>query len=749
MLWLLLIGLRLIGAEPAAPAAQTIRVAAVQAQARTVDFRLKPAEALARVDENLTALELIVDRAGQAKCHAVALPEDTLGLLNWLGMNEASRAEFLPMAVQRMLDRLGRRAAKHQLYLVVCSDHLETDGSIYNTSFLLGPDGKELGRYHKTCLTWSESGSRKRGTQFPVFNTPTLGTVGMLICYDLVMPETARCLALQGADIIFFPTMGGAAIGDEDIGVQALRVRAVENFVWLVVAHRGRGALIISPQGKIVAQAEGPDGMAIADIDPRGGREGGDSGNWQLDMRARLFRERNPAAFSQLTDPHAPVLDKVPIGLTREEAGNIMARMLTVGEEEFRQARTLERAGKVPEAVAAFEILRTQYRDSWIDRAAASQLKQLRGEPTPPRASREESLATKSSAERMAAAQRTLQPFFEPPAEFSGDLGNYRSPLLFNDGTPVKRPAEWPWRRAELLRQWHQLMGEWPNVIDQPKMEILSESRRENFIQQRVRIEIAPGQTGEGWLLLPDAPGPHPAALVVYYEPETSVGLNSEQSHRDFGRQLAQRGFVTLSIGTPGGNAWKPDLGQAPCQPLSFHAYVAANCWQVLARLPQVDRDRIGVVGHSYGGKWALFAAALWEKFACVAVSDPGIVFDEARSNVNYWEPWYLGLDPAHTRKPGLPTAENPRTGAYAKMLATGRDLHELHALIAPRPFLVSGGAEDLLSRWPALNHTRAVNQYLGYTNRVALTHREKHDPNEISNAQLCAFFEYFLTPER
>jgi predicted amidohydrolase len=72
-----------------------------------------------------------------------------------------------------------------------------------------------------------------------------------------VVPETARCLGLQGADIIFFPTMGGAAIGDDDIGMQALRVRAAENFIWLVVAQRGSGAMVISPQGKIVAQAEG------------------------------------------------------------------------------------------------------------------------------------------------------------------------------------------------------------------------------------------------------------------------------------------------------------------------------------------------------------------------------------------------------------------------------------------------------------------------------------------------------------
>jgi pimeloyl-ACP methyl ester carboxylesterase len=342
-------------------------------------------------------------------------------------------------------------------------------------------------------------------------------------------------------------------------------------------------------------------------------------------------------------------------------------------------------------------------------------------------------------------ALRTIKAFFQPPAEFADQLGLYRSPLIFNDGSTVKESANWVRRRAEIYREWNELMGEWPPVIEKPEMGILSEMRRENFTQRRVRIQIAPGQTGEGWLLLPEARGSLPAVLIVYYEPETSVGLNPKQSQRDFGLQLARRGFITLSIGTPGGNAWKPQIGAAVCQPLSFHAYVAANCWHALANLPQVDRKRIGVVGHSYGGKWAMFAAALWEKFACVAVSDPGIVFDESRSNVNYWEPWYLGLDPERTRKPGIPNAGNPRTGAYRKMIERGRDLHELHALIAPRPFLVSGGAEDPPLRWIPLNHALAVNQLLGFTNRVAMTSRKLHDPNESSNAQLYDFFEYFL----
>ncbi len=355
----------------------SVRVAACQAQGRVIDFRLPPADVLAQVDKNLIALEAIVHQAGERHCDALVLPEDTLGLLNWLGMNQAAEKALLPQAVKRMLQRLGRASAEHRMYLVVCSDHLENDGAVYNTAFLLGRDGKEIGRYHKVCPVYHEL-SRHRGGSFPVFQTGDLGTVGMLICYDLVMPETARCLALQGADLIFFPTMGGAAIGDEDLGVQALRVRAVENFIWLIVAQRGKGAMIISPQGQVVSRAEGPDGLAVADIDPRGGREGGDALNSQRDMRARLFRERNPAAFGILTEPEPPVLRKVPIGLAPEQAYRIAARVLTVGEADFKHANTLAREGHTQEALSAFQKLRADYPDSWIDRAAQQRLAELR-----------------------------------------------------------------------------------------------------------------------------------------------------------------------------------------------------------------------------------------------------------------------------------------------------------------------------------------------------------------------------------
>lgn len=288
-------------------------------------------------------------------------------------------------------------------------------------------------------------------------------------------------------------------------------------------------------------------------------------------------------------------------------------------------------------------------------------------------------------------------------------------------------------------------MGPWPALIENPHVEVLEENERDGFRQHRIRIEIAPNQTTDGYLLIPKGKPPFPALFVPFYDPETSVGLGKGQ--RDFAYQLVKRGFVTLSIGSPGGDARQPAVGKATCQPLSFLAYIGANCANVLANRPEVDAHRIGTVGHSYGGKWAMFASCLSDRFACGAWSDPGIVFDEKRPNVNYWDPWYLGAQPGPARPLGLPGAESPRTGAYKTLVEKGMDLHELHALMAPRPFFVSGGSEDTPQRWIALNHAVAVNHLLGFEHRVGMANREKHDPTVESNEQIYRFFEHFLQP--
>jgi hypothetical protein len=339
---------------------------------------------------------------------------------------------------------------------------------------------------------------------------------------------------------------------------------------------------------------------------------------------------------------------------------------------------------------------------------------------------------------------KSLAAFFDPPAQYAGKLGPYRSPLLFDDGTPVRNAQTWQSRRQQIIDDWQAIIGKWPPLIERPRIEYLKTERRENFTQHKVRVQIAGEQMDDGYLLVPDGNGPFPAVFVPFYEPETSTGLGGRPG-RDFALQLTRLGFVTLSIGSPGGDARRPVMGVSGLQPLHFLGYVGANCYNALASLPQVDPKRIGIVGHSYGGKWAMFASCFCDKYAAAVWSDPDLVWDEKRPNANYWEPWYLGLETNLTRRPGLITPDNPRTGAYKTLVESGHDLIELHALMAPRPLLVSGGAEDPPARWPALNHLVQVDMLLGYSQRVGLTSRPAHDPTPESNQAICTFFEHFL----
>lgn len=343
-----------------------------------------------------------------------------------------------------------------------------------------------------------------------------------------------------------------------------------------------------------------------------------------------------------------------------------------------------------------------------------------------------------------------ISPFFSPPPEFKDDLGKYWSPLRFYDGSEVKTAGDWKKRRKEIRDKWMNMMGEWPALIKNQKMEILETVRKDGYTQQRVSFNWAPNEKTTGYLLIPDGKGKRPAVITTFYEPETALGMG--KAGRDFALQLTKRGFITLSIGTTEASKaqtfsiYYPSIKNVTVQPLSMLAYAAANSWYVLSNVPEVDSKRIGIMGHSFGGKWAMFASCLFDKFACAVWSDPGIVFEQSRPSINYWEPWYLGFHPKPWRKRGLITSENPvKGGPYLKMLAEGYDLNELHALMAPRPFLVSGGSEDPVSRWIPLNHTVAVNKLLGYENRVAMTNRPDHSPNAESNEVAFLFFEHFL----
>lgn len=352
-----------------------------------------------------------------------------------------------------------------------------------------------------------------------------------------------------------------------------------------------------------------------------------------------------------------------------------------------------------------------------------------------------------------------LAAFYAPPAEFAGKFGPWPSPLLKDNGQKVASPEEWKSQRAKLLAMWHErLGGPWPELIERPIVKRLESVKRDGHTEHRILVQVFPGDAPlqETYLLIPDGNGPFPAALVTFYEPMTSLGHGEVgQGTHDYGLQLARRGIASLSLGTPGSKDLKAgkDTREALVslgvewkrQPLSILAYVAANCHTAMSQMPEIQPDRIGVIGLSYGGKWSMFASCLHDKFACAVWSDPGIVFNEENRNVNYWEPWYIGYEPDVQRKPGVPTDENPRTGLYKRMVEQGEDLTTLHALMAPRPVLDSGGTEDPPANWQALNHLIEINNVLGHQHRVAMTTRETHRPTPAALAIEIAFLEYWL----
>lgn len=358
---------------------KTVKVAAIQAERRLISYKTPTVEAaLAQVRASLDKLVVLAERAAASGCDIVAFPEDTLGAIVWEAGHRDEIADFLRPAEQEMLTRFGEVAARHAMY-IICGSDTVADGRVYCSAILIGRDGREIGRYHKVHPPLHERSHPGEG--FPVFEAPGVGRVAMCICYDITMPETTRALALAGADIVFHITMGGASMASADASLACFKARAVENYIYLVVAHRGGGSLIISPRGETLAEGgREPDATITADIDVAGGREAGDAhGGITSDFRARLFRERNPGAYGILLEAHPPVLENlkhihVP---AREEAAALCAEAFTTGPDAFYEAERWVSEGKTVEAKRRLEELAEQFGTIWIGRASRDRLNKI------------------------------------------------------------------------------------------------------------------------------------------------------------------------------------------------------------------------------------------------------------------------------------------------------------------------------------------------------------------------------------
>lgn len=145
--------------------------------------------------------------------------------------------------------------------------------------------------------------------------------------------------------------------------------------------------------------------------------------------------------------------------------------------------------------------------------------------------------------------------YFVAPDSLKENYGDYRSPLIFNNGEHVQTVKQWELRKAEIRRNWEHYLGKWPALDEEQKFEYLDSIDKGNYIQYTVRFKWTPQEWTNGYLLIPkELEGKKPAVVSVFYDAETSIGIGSEsrpfRPWRDFATQLVNRGFVTLSIGT-------------------------------------------------------------------------------------------------------------------------------------------------------------------------------------------------------
>jgi deaminated glutathione amidase len=211
----------------------------------------------------------------------VALPE----VFNWRGKRneQAAAAETLDGESLTLMSRLARELKIHIIAGSI-TEHIAGDSRCYNTSVLLGPDGKQIAVYRKIHLfdidlpgrvTVRESDTKLAGDDVVTASTP-LGAIGLSICYDLRFPELYRRLTFAGAQIIAIPSAFTFPTGEAHWEA-LIRARAIENQAYVIApAQFGPNvygysdygnSMIVDPWGRVLARASDQEGVVVARID--------------------------------------------------------------------------------------------------------------------------------------------------------------------------------------------------------------------------------------------------------------------------------------------------------------------------------------------------------------------------------------------------------------------------------------------------------------------------------------------------
>jgi len=233
------------------------------------------------VAANREAAERLVRRAAGTGAALIVLPE------KWNLLHDARRT----LAAAEDLDGptlAGIRALAAELGVAIhagsVTERIPGDRRrTFNTTVLVGPDGRDLAVYRKIHLfdvavggrTYRESDFSAPGDALGCADVAGL-RLGLTICYDLRFPELYRALVDRGATALAVPAAFTAATG-KDHWEPLLRARAIENQCFVLAAGqfgehadgtRSHGrSMIVDPWGVVTAQVPDGEGVACADLD--------------------------------------------------------------------------------------------------------------------------------------------------------------------------------------------------------------------------------------------------------------------------------------------------------------------------------------------------------------------------------------------------------------------------------------------------------------------------------------------------
>lgn len=263
------------------------------------------------VAQNVEKIEgLVAEAAGKGA--QIVLPSE---LFEGHYFCKEEKEEFFaranPVEGHPFLPRFQKLAAKLKIVLPV-SFFEKAGQAYYNSLAVYDADGSLMGVYRKSHIPDGPGYEEKfyfnpGDTGFRVWKT-RYGMVGTAICWDQWFPETARCLALQGADVLLYPTAIGSEPASDDVMVtkdrwqRAMIGHAVSNVIPVVAANRvgwegkqffyGHSFISDTSGNKVVELDEKQEGVLITETDFA--QNSATRATWGF------FRDRRPELYGPL-----------------------------------------------------------------------------------------------------------------------------------------------------------------------------------------------------------------------------------------------------------------------------------------------------------------------------------------------------------------------------------------------------------------------------------------------------------------